>query len=64
MTQVSRSNRVKFTKNAVDSLNVENIPYKVVLTTDRKLGETHDNSMLDLTFDKVKGKLLGIRSFI
>ena len=46
---------------------MENRPYKVVLTADRKLGEAHKNSMLDLTFDpkvKVKGKILGIRSFI
>ena len=46
---------------------MENRPYQVVLTTDRKLGETHNNSMSPLTFDprvKVKGKILGILSFI
>ena len=42
-------------------------PCKVVLTTERKLGEIHTNSMSNLAFDprvKVKGKLLGSRSFI
>ena len=48
---------------------MQNKPCKVVLTTNRKLGKTltHMNSMSDSTFDpsgKVKGKILGIRSFI
>ena len=45
---------------------MENRTHKVVLTADRKLGETQ-TSMSDLTFDHmvmVKDKILGIMLFI
>ena len=43
------------------------IDLKIILTTDRKLGETHKNSMSSLTFNhkgNVKGKISGIKLFI